>query len=61
MWSCADNQALNEDDDLKLNPFIAHERMLNKYAIMLYTSDDNAGSFTELTETSYCASCGEKV
>jgi hypothetical protein len=51
----------DEDDCLLLDPFTPHERLLNKYAVMLYSSVNNAKSFFEFPEAEYCPSCAEKT
>ena len=43
----------------KQNPFIPQERILNKYAAMLYYSCNQGKNFHEFKDAKFCPSCGE--
>ena len=49
------------DDVVEVDPFVPHEEIFNKFAAMLYTSDNNGKSFYEFKDARFCPSCGEKV
>lgn len=43
------------------NPLVAQLQILNKYAIMIWTSADGGKSFYPLKESQICTTCGEKI
>ena len=49
------------DEEYESNPFIPHERMFSKYAVMLYYSQDAGKNYYIHQDCRYCESCHDKV
>jgi len=49
------------DEEYTEDPFIPHERVFSKYAVMLYYSQDAGKTFYLHQDSKYCESCHEKV
>ncbi|EDO46114.1 predicted protein [Nematostella vectensis] len=61
----------DDDDDIdfvkimstpgQADPFIPHERILSKYAAMMYYSCNHGKNFHEFKDAKFCPSCGEST